>query len=221
MPLVVHHLQTSQSERIAWLCQELGVQHELRIYKRAPMMAPSEYKVLHPLGAAPVIQDGGLTLAESGACIHYICHKYADGQLFLQPTHPEYASFLYWWYWASGTFQPSLARGLLVRSAEIPDDNQFVKILQSRFTKSLELLDGRLHRNEWLAGQEFTVADIMVVFSLTTMRSFYPYSLRGYDNVLKYLGRISKRKAYQEAMAKADAGLPRILGPDPPTNLPA
>ena len=69
--LTVHHLGKSQSERIVWLCEELGIPYELKCYARdsVTMLAPPEYKALHPLGSAPVITDGDLVLAESGAIV--------------------------------------------------------------------------------------------------------------------------------------------------------
>ena len=77
-PLIVHHLRVSQSERIPWLCEELGIDYELKLYKRDPLVAPPEYKALHPAGSAPTIEHGDLVLAESGACVEYICHKLGD-----------------------------------------------------------------------------------------------------------------------------------------------
>ena len=61
--LTVHHLGKSQSERIVWLCEELGIPYDLKRYERVAvtMLAPPEYKALHPLGAAPVITDGEQT----------------------------------------------------------------------------------------------------------------------------------------------------------------
>ena len=83
--LTVHHLGKSQSERIVWLCEELGIPYELKRYTRDPvtMLAPAEYKALHPIGAAPVITDGELVLAESGAVVDYIVAKYGNGRLVL------------------------------------------------------------------------------------------------------------------------------------------
>ena len=212
MPLIVHHLQVSQSERIPWLCEELGIDYELILYKRAPLLAPPEYKALHPMGAAPVIQDGDLTMAESCAVIEYICHKYADGKLFLQWPHPAYADFLYWWHWVDGTFFSSIARGVQARSGDV--NPILAKI--NRFESGLNMLDERLRDNEWLAGNEFTAADIMLVFALTTFRYFYLYSLGDYPNVVKYLQRIGAREAYQKAMAKSDPGMELLLGHEPP-----
>ncbi|KAH8805329.1 glutathione S-transferase [Xylogone sp. PMI_703] len=216
MPLIIHHLHVSQSERIPWLCEELGIPYELRTYTRAPLLAPAEYKALHPAGTAPVIQDGDLTLAESCACIEYICHKYAGGKLFLTPEHPAYAEFLYWWHWVNGTFQGSIGRIMIVRSAKLAPDNQLAAFSNDRIKRGLDALNNRLRDNEWLAGAEFTVADIMVVFTLTTSRYFSPYSLKEYGNVVDYLKRISSRQAYQDAMKKCDPGMELVLGVDPP-----
>ena len=91
--LVVHHLGKSQSERIVWLCEELGIPYELKVYDRDKVtrLAPPEYKKLHPLGAAPVIHDGDVCIAESGAIVDYIVAKYGNGRLVLKPEHPDFA----------------------------------------------------------------------------------------------------------------------------------
>ncbi|KAM0549539.1 hypothetical protein ACHAPJ_009355 [Fusarium lateritium] len=216
MPITIHHLQVSQSERIPWLCEELGIEYELKLYQRSPLLAPPEYKALHEMGAAPVIQDGDLTLAESGACIEYISHKYANGKLFLRPDDPAYADFLYWWHWATGTFGPAMSRMMLIHSAGLGDDNQIVKYMKVKANGALKFMDERLQNNEWLAGSEFTVADIMVIFSLTTSRYFSPYSLGDYPNILSYLKRIGNREAYKKAMKKSDPQMELALGANPP-----
>ena len=134
----------------------------------------------------------------------------------MDPDHPAYSDFLYWWYWASGTFQPALTRKMAAQSTDTDQDNVYAKIANQRFEGGLRALDERLAVNEWLAGSEFTVADIMVVFSLTTMRYFCTYSLDGYGNILGYLERIGEREAYKRAMRKSDPDLGLILGPDSP-----
>ena len=92
--LIVHHLGKSQSERIVWLCEELAIPYELKHYTRDPvtMLAPADYKALHPIGAAPVITDGDLVLAESGAVVDYIIAKYGNGRLALKAAHPDFAN---------------------------------------------------------------------------------------------------------------------------------
>ena len=85
--LTVHHLGKSQSERIVWLCEELEIPYELKRYARdsVTMLAPPDYKALHPIGAAPVIVDGDLVLAESGAIVDYIIRRYGKGAMMPAP----------------------------------------------------------------------------------------------------------------------------------------
>lgn len=96
MTLTVHHLVGSQSERVIWLCEELGIDYELKKYERSPILAPAELKAKHPLGAAPIIIDGDVTLAESGACVEYICQTYGKGKFIVTPRQETYADYLYW-----------------------------------------------------------------------------------------------------------------------------
>src|SRR3954463_5904814 len=112
--LTVHHLGRSQSERIVWLCEELGVAYELKRYERRAdnRLAPPEYKALHPMGIAPVITDGDLRLGESGAIVDYIIQTYGAQSkgLALKSGDTGFADYLYWLHFANGTLQPAVAR---------------------------------------------------------------------------------------------------------------
>uniref|UniRef100_A0A8H7MYT5 GST C-terminal domain-containing protein n=1 Tax=Bionectria ochroleuca TaxID=29856 RepID=A0A8H7MYT5_BIOOC len=106
---------------------------------------------------------------------------------------------------------------MLVQSAGLGDDNPTVKYGRERFATSLKILEDRLKGNKWLVGEKFTVADIMIVFSLTTMRNWHPYSLRDYANILSYLQRVSERETYRRAMKKSDPDMELILGAESPS----
>lgn len=211
--LTVHHLGISQSDRIVWLCEELGIPFELKHYLRDPQtrLAPAEYRALTPFGTAPVITDGELTLGESGAIIEYILGKYGKGRLARHPGHAEYVSYLYWLHYANGSFQPLLHRTLVARRLEPEPDHRVLKDLQGRLDRTLEFLNERLGEANYLAGSELTAADIMIVFSFTTMRSFTPYDIKPYPNIVAYLRRIGAREAYQRAMRKGDPGMAPLL----------
>src|SRR3954467_10388047 len=103
--LTVHHLGHSQSERIVWLCEELGLEYELKRYERREdnRLAPPEYKALHPLGSAPIISDGQLVLGESGAIVEYLIATRGDGRLAVKRGHSGFADYLYWFHFANGT----------------------------------------------------------------------------------------------------------------------
>jgi glutathione S-transferase len=180
--LTVHHLGKSQSERIVWLCEELGIPYELKIYDRDPVtrLAPPEYKALHPLGAAPVITDGDVVLAESGAIIEYIVAKYGNGRLVLPPDHPDFAQFRYWFHFANGTLQPATGRNMILGRLDLPKDNPMLRAMKARLDLALGQVQSRLVKVDYFAGAEFTTADIMIVFTLTTMRLFLPFGLAPY-----------------------------------------
>lgn len=210
--LTVHHLGRSQSERIVWLCEELEVPYRLVRYERdaATRLSPPALKAMHPLGAAPLIQDGPLLLAESAAIVEYVIEKHGGGRLRLGPEHPEYAHYLYWFHFANGNLQPAIFRLMLAGRAELVAGHPLRVSLEARVRQLLSLIDARLETRAYLAG-ELTAADIMSVFSLTTMRLFQPIDLGPYPNIKRYLKRIGERPAYQRAMQRADPELAPLL----------
>ena len=211
--LTIHHLGRSQSERIVWLCEELEIPYELKRYTRdgMTMLAPADYKALHPIGTAPAVTDGDVALAESGAVVEYIIAKYGEGRLKLSVDHPDFAQFLYWFHFANGTLQANLGRLMVLNRLKLADDNQILLSTRARVDRAFGLLDARTGEVAYLAGDQFTSADIMVGFSLTTMRYFQPYDLTRYPNIVRYLGRIGSRPAYRRAMEKGDPGMALLL----------
>jgi glutathione S-transferase len=203
--LTVHHLGMSQSERIVWLCEELGVPYELVRYEREPSMAaPPAYKALHPVGTAPTIVDGGLTLAESGAIIEYIAQRYGGGRLILGPGHKDFANYLFWFHFANGSLLPAFMMDMTAKRLGAAPAS-------SRTDNAFRLIEQRLGEAKWFAGDEFSAADIMMVFPLTRARVFSGRDISGSPNLLAYLQRVGERPAYQAAMAKAEPNHPPKL----------
>ena len=211
--LTVHHLGKSQSERIVWLCEELAIAYTLIVYDRdsETMLAPSDYKALHPIGAAPVITEGEMVLAESEAIIDYIIARHGAGRLALSADEAAFPDYLYWYHFTNGTLQPSLGRNMVLAWAGIDGASAIGVAMQRRTDIALAMVDRRLAEHPYLAGAKFSAADVMIVFSLTTMRYFNPFELAPYPAILAYLKRISLRPAYRSAMAKGDPGMPLLL----------
>lgn len=211
--LTIHHLGHSQSERIVWLCEELGVPYELKLHQRDPvtLLSPPALRALHPLGAAPVIQDEGLLLAESAAIAEYIMVRHGGGRLRLPPDHPDFASYLYWFHFANGNLQPVLGRLMIMGRTGLAPEHPARRAVEERVGRVMALVEARLGEADHLAGAAFTAADIMSVFSLTTMRLFQPLDLTPYPAILAYLQRIGARPAYRCAMAKSDPDLAPML----------
>ena len=168
-------------------------------------------KGLHPLGAAPLIEDDDLLLAESAAIVEYIIVKHGSGRLKLGPEHPDYATFLYWFHFSNGNLQPVMGRLMMVSRVKLPSDHPVQGSVQGRLDRIMALVEARLGDALYFAGQEFTAADIMSVFSLTTMRLFQPVDLSPYPNIRGYLQRIGERPAYRRAMATGDPDLTPML----------
>lgn len=209
--LTIHHLGVSQSDRIVWLCEELGVPYTLIHYDRdkSTGMAPDSYRALHPFGTAPVITDGDLVLGESGAIFDYIIATYGHGKLKVEPGAPGYTDFLFWYHFANGSLMPAAMADLIL--SRIGADPTVFGALTARSARAGAMMEARLGEVDWFAGDDFTAADIMMVFPLTTMRTFAPKDLTPFPNIRAYLQRIGNRPAYRTAMKKADPGVPLKL----------
>lgn len=204
--LTVHHLGMSQSDRIVWLCEELGLPYDLKRYDRDPVtrLAPAEYQALHPIGTAPIITDGDVVLGESGAIVEYIMARYGLGRLAIAPDEEGFADYLFWLHYANGSFMPAAMMGLLGGMAT--DRGEALKSLNRRADRAWDMIEARVGANTYLAGETFTAADIMTLFPLTTMRLFAPRDLSPYPGIRAYLQRIGAREAFRCAMEKADPG---------------
>lgn len=171
MGLTVHHLGHSQSDRVVWLCEELAIPYSLQKYDRSPVLAPPNFKALHPLGAAPVIEDdNGVKLAETEACFEYIINIHGGGRFLVKPGEQNYADFLFWYHVTNGTLQPAVGRVMAMQLAGIQEGNDTLTRYRAKVYQVLDLVNARLGEVPWLAGPEITAADMMIIFSLTTMR---------------------------------------------------
>lgn len=213
--LTVHHLRISQSERIVWLCEELGIPYSLKTYDRDPLLAPDSLRAVHWTGTAPVLEDGDIKLGESGAIVEYLLSKYGNGRLAVPPSHADYPDYLFWLHHANSSLQPA-TMSLMGARASKSGGGLAGSLMQKRFENSLAAMDKRLGVSAYLGGNEVSAADVMTVFSLTTMRLFVPFSLAEYPNVVAYLQRIGQREPYRRAMQKGDPGMEPVLSGMPP-----
>lgn len=208
--ITVHHLGISQSERIVWLLEELGLEYKLVIHTRDPLLAPESLTSIpgNDTGKAPFIEDSvaGISLSESGAICEYLAQRYAHGKFTLQPSDMHYPDYLYWLHYANGTLFPAFSTEMFLGHAEgVADNAMMKKFSKSRIDAALKHVDERLRTNTWLAGEDFTIADMMTVYIATTQRYWGPQvSLEGYNNILRWLKDCTARPAYQQAMQKGD-----------------
>jgi glutathione S-transferase len=204
--LTIHHLGLSQSERIIWLCEELELPYDLVRHDRDPVMrnAPASYRALHPSGTAPIITDGDLVLAETGAIVDYILALHGDGRLAPAPHDPDFANYLYWLHFANGSLMPALMLQMAVNILAPGEDTMATRAFSERAGRGLAMVEERLAAARFFAGDRFTVADIMMGFPLTTMRRFVAIDLSPFPHTRAYLERIAARPAYRRMAEKAE-----------------
>lgn len=201
--ITIYHLGNSQSERVVWLMEELALPYCLEWFDRTEeQVAPEEYWALHPVGTAPVIKDGELVLSESVAVVEYISHKYGNGRLSVAPDHPNFADYLYWMQFNNSIQAVFLAKFMM---GNAPDENNpLVKhVVRRREQVYYKYLNDHLGNNTYLAGDEFSCADIMMMFNLTTLPLHGCRGIDGLPNVQRYVDLVSQRPAYIKAMSIA------------------
>ncbi|KAI0300571.1 thioredoxin-like protein [Multifurca ochricompacta] len=218
--LIVHHLNNSRSQRILWLLEELEVPYQIKFYQRRPdRRAPKEAFDLHPLGKFPIITDGDVTLAESGAIIQYIINKYANGRL----TPPKQGELIdiYFTHFSEGSLMPSLTNRYIF--SLVPSQAPFflrpllkqlfsvldTKIVAGPLNANLKYVEDALDRSPtgWFAGgPNPTMADYMMSFGLDTVATLMP-DLLG-PKTKAWVARVHDRPAFKRVSAYIE-GNPR------------
>lgn len=197
--IIVHHLENSRSQRVLWLLEELELPYRVVRYERdhRTMLAPPELKRIHPLGKAPVLEDEGVIVAETGAIVEYLVDK-ANGR-FGAPKLPEEALlYRHFLHYAEGSLMPPLLVSLVL--AHIP---LFGKAGQRKFQPMIDVhldyVEGELGKRTWFAGSEITAADIMMSFPLEASAA-RANARQGRDRLAAWLDRIHARPGYQAAL---------------------
>jgi glutathione S-transferase len=202
--ITIHHLGVSQSDRIVWLMEELGLPYRLKWHKRTDTgVAPDEYLALHPAAMAPVIEDGATVLTESAVIAEYICHRYAGGKLTVRPDQDNYADYLYWMHFNNNVLGLFFAKGALGVGEQGAGAERMRSVVARREGQYFNFLNARLGESPYLAGPELTCADVMVMFALTSMPLFGGRSIDDLPHVVSYVKRVQARPAYIKAMAIA------------------
>ena len=217
--IVLHHLEHSRSQRIAWLLEELGLPYEVKRYKRDPktMLAPPELRQVHPLGKAPIVEDNGRILIESGAIIDELITRYGAGSGLRPadgtPEHLRYSTFL---HFAEGSQMPTLLLRLvftrivemspallrpLTKAIAAPVNKGFI---QPNIKSQLDFLQSELSTRPWFAGDAFSGADIQMSFPMEMAAQRGGLDQR-WPKLVGFLETIHARPAYQRAKAKIGA----------------
>lgn len=211
----VHYLEHSRAHRILWLLEELGLDYEIEMYRRAPdMRAPAALKKVHPLGKSPVLEDDGRIVAESGAITEYLIDHYgADSGLGPGAGEDAALRYSYWMHYAEGSAMPLLLLKLLFSKlpgrvpalirpvARMISNATLSTLVDPQLKDHLAFWESELSRDGWFAGDAFSAADIMMSFPVEA----------GADRALggspppaiaRYLAAIRARPAYMHALER-------------------
>jgi glutathione S-transferase len=214
--ITVHHLDNSRSQRVLWLLEELGLPYQIEHYRRDPttMLAPEALRKVHPLGKSPVLTDGDVTVAESGAIVEYLVERYGNGRLVPQPGTPERRRYVYWLHFAEGSAMPPLLLKLIfdrIPTMPMPffarpiarsiSTKVLERMVTPNLTRQLDFMEAELARSDWFAGPEFSAADIQMSFPLEAAAQ-----RAGLDasrpRLKTFLERIHARLAYRKALER-------------------
>jgi glutathione S-transferase len=212
--IILHHLNNSRSQRIIWLLEELGLTYEIKRYQRnnKTMLAPPELKEIHPLGKSPVITDGELVIAESGAIIEYLVNKYGNGKL--KPNQEKDSlRYTYWLHYAEGSVMPILIMALIFKKVETAPMPFFVRPIVKSISATVhkafitpnikshfDFMEGELNKSTWFTGNEFSAADIQMSFPIEAAST--RGLLLGRPKLQAYLSAIQARPAYKQALER-------------------
>ena len=214
--IVVHHLNNSRSQRVLWLLEELELPYEIKRYQRdsKTMLAPAALREVHPLGKSPVLSEGELTLAESGAIIEYLVERHGQGRLVPPPGTPERLRYTYWLHFAEGSAMPPLVMKLVFDRIAKGPMPFFVRpvaraiagrvksgFIEPNIARQLDYMEAELERRPWFAGGEFSAADVQMSFPVEAAAA------RGGLNasrprLMDWLARIHAREAYRRALER-------------------
>lgn len=210
----VHHLENSRSQRVLWLLEELGLPYEVIRYSRNPqtMLAPPELRAIHPLGKSPVISDGDVVVAESGAIIEYLVETYGKGALQPALGTPERLRYRYWLHYAEGSAMlplllklifsrlpqskmPALIRPIARKISQGAQSN----FIDPQIKQHLDFMEAEMAGRQWVCGDDFTAADVQLSFPLEAAGARGGLDAK-YPNLAALVLRMHARPAYRKAL---------------------
>lgn len=203
--LTIYHIEGRRSDRVIWLCEELGLPYALK-FKRGDLDGSTaliqEVSPLMPV--APTLADGELVLVESAAILEYIINTYGSGKLGRAPGSPDYPRYVQWLHFAEGSAMARIINEFLLQPyKDSPDLNRIAKLQFGSTTRAMAFCEDNLVKHDFFAGATFTAADIMMYFPVVLAERLGGLKLTAYPHVKAWRERIESRPAFKKALALA------------------
>lgn len=212
--IIVHYLEKSRAHRVLWLLEELGVDYDVKTYRRTrEFRAPESLKAVHPLGKSPVVEDDGRVIAESGAIMEYLVDRYGGETLRPPAGTDERLRYNYWMHYAEGSAMPLLVMKLIFSS--LPSRMPFFlrpmartiskavseRLIDPQIADHVALWKAELAHGGWFAGDAFSAADIIMSYPVEAGVTRIAQG-QDIDVIRTWMDRIRARPAYQRAVER-------------------
>ena len=201
--LKIFHVKGTRSIRPIWICEELNLEYETEIISFSQEYRSStEWRKINPVGKVPAMIDGKMTMFESGAMVQYLIDKYGNGRLQPKVGTCEQALYLQWCWFSEATFSRPL--GEIVNHKRVFNEDQqseaMIREMQARARLCMKAIDEALVDKEYICGDNFTAADVMLGYSVMLCLKLAPTENCRRVNI--YWNKLQQRDAYKRAIEK-------------------
>jgi len=201
MEIKLYYTPRTRAMRVRWLLEELEVPYELIHVDLFGGETRSEtYRAIHPLGHVPVISTDGRLMHETGAICSWLTEQFPQRQLAPSPGTEDWQDYQQWMYFVPGTVEPPvfyyfLHHKILPESQRVPE---IVPWCRQRYESVLGMLEDKMNNKDYIVGNRFTTADIMLVSVLAWSVDF----LAPYPSLQRYVKNLTKRPAFKAALSE-------------------
>ncbi len=200
--IVIYHAEGRRSERVVWLCEELGLPYELK-YRRGDVAGSfADIRAVNPgMAVAPTVFYNGELLMESGAILQLILERNGGGRLVPPVDSPDYATHLRFMHYAEGTLASDVIADY--RAAHATDNLAPRGEKETDGQRAMRFADDHLARHPWFGGAGFTAADIMMVFPISYAIRMNVADPAKYPHIAEWQQRVEDRPAFRRMLAAA------------------
>ena len=199
--LKLHFAPNSRAGRILWLLEELQLEYELNKMKFHPSdLKSDQHRERHPLGRVPVLEDGDVSIYESGAIVEYILSRHAPGKLKPEISSNLFSSYLQWFHYCEGMVMPPI-NIIVVQTILLPKERQNAEALgqaERLLSKTLAPIEKQLNNKEYIIG-DFSAVDIMLGHACF-MANRLGRVEESMNNLRNYIKNIESRSAFKKAI---------------------
>ncbi len=200
--LKLHFCSNSRAQRVLWLLEELKLEYDLNIIKFHPSELKSDvHRERHPLGRVPVLEDGDITIFESGAIIEYLIARHSNHELKPKDNDISFPAYLQWFHYCEGIVMPPM-NTIVVHTLILSKERRNEEVLRQAknlLAKALKPVDKLLENNEYLVNK-LSGVDFMLGHSLF-MSNKLGCVTNDMPNIHRYLNLINTREAFQKAIS--------------------